>query len=102
MQYRTPSPRRSRRYTNSMDTPTAPQSGYEDVVRLLETVASATLGERNLTDTYEARIRDLEAENAELLKGLLPPLPSPAPLLIYPHEANHLTPHRKRRATPPA
>ncbi|RPB09299.1 hypothetical protein P167DRAFT_308258 [Morchella conica CCBAS932] len=68
MQYRTPSPRRPRRYTNSMDTPTAPQSGYEDVVRLLETVASATLGERNLTDTYEARIRDLEAENAELLK----------------------------------
>ncbi|KAH0602564.1 uncharacterized protein H6S33_008645 [Morchella sextelata] len=66
--YRTPSPRRPRRYTNSMDTPTAPQTGYEDVVRLLETVASATLGERNLTDTYEARIRDLEAENAELLK----------------------------------
>lgn len=45
------------------------QTGYEDVVKLLDTVASATLEERTLTDTYETRIRELEAENAELLRG---------------------------------
>ncbi|KAL0631279.1 hypothetical protein Q9L58_009857 [Maublancomyces gigas] len=44
------------------------QTGYEDVVRLLDTVASATLEERTLTDSYESRIRELEAENAELMR----------------------------------
>lgn len=39
-------------------------------MRLLDTVASATLEERTLTDTYESRIRELEAENADLMKGV--------------------------------